>query len=232
MTSFALRSLPSHCVSGGRVSLRQTSRKSSLSHFNCSSHPWRPVCQLLGRHPTPRLQGRGKMMHASGRSAAQKTDTYARNRNPKPAPNATATSPKPATACTTANGRGTRGRGWARCGCAMEARVRHYKSHVTRHTSRVTRHTSHVVSRIGRELACACISPLLSRDRCARAGRKIYTQNALALNPLMKAFTFSLHLLAAPLPALQPALSSLLSAKRAGRRLLTAAPVCDGCSCR
>jgi hypothetical protein len=143
MTSFALRSLPSHCVSGGRVSLRQTSRKTSLSHFNCSSHPWRPVCQLLGRHPTPRLQGRGKMMHASGRSAAQKTDTYARNYNPKPAPNATATSPKPATACTTANGRGTRGRGWARCGCAMEARVRHYKSHVTRHTSHVTRHTSY-----------------------------------------------------------------------------------------
>ena len=57
------------------------------------------------------------------------------------------------------------------------------------------------VSRIGRELACACISPLLSRDRCARACRKIYTLNALALNPLMKAFTFSLRLLTAPLPA-------------------------------
>jgi hypothetical protein len=160
-----------------------------------------PRVPTIGRHPTPRLQGRGKMMHASGRSAAQNTYTYTRNYNPKPAPNATATSPKPATACTTANGRGTRGRGWARCGCAMEARVRHYKSHVTRHTSRVTRHTSHVVSRIGRELACACISQLLSRDRCARAGRKVYTQNALALNPLMKAFTFSLRLLTAPLPA-------------------------------
>ena len=39
-------------------------------------------------------------------------------------------------------------------------------------------------------------------------------------------FTASAH---CPAPsALQPALSSLLSAKRAGRRLLTAAPACDG----
>jgi hypothetical protein len=54
---------------------------------------------------------------------------------------------------------------------------------------------------MGRELACACISQLLSRHRCARACRKIYILNGLALNSLMNAFAFSLCLLAAPLPA-------------------------------